>query len=60
MGCGFVAMVPADQADAAVELLASFHPGAAVIGRITEDAGVIDLPHMRIRAAAGSERLTRY
>jgi phosphoribosylformylglycinamidine cyclo-ligase len=60
MGCGFVAMVPADQADAAVELLASFHPGAAVIGRITEDAGVVDLPHMRIRAAAGSERLTRY
>ena len=60
MGCGFVAMVSADQADAAVELLASFHPGAAVIGRITEDAGVVDLPHMRIRAAAGSERLTRY
>ncbi len=60
MGCGFVAMVPADHADAAVELLASFHPGAAVIGRITEDAGVVDLPHMRIRAATGSERLTRY
>jgi phosphoribosylformylglycinamidine cyclo-ligase len=60
MGCGFVAMVPADQAGAAVELLASFHPGAAVIGRITEDAGVVDLPHMRIHAVAGSERLTRY
>jgi phosphoribosylformylglycinamidine cyclo-ligase len=60
MGCGFVAMVPADQADAAVELLASFHPGSAVIGRITEDSGVVDLRDMRIHAAAGSERLTRY
>ncbi len=60
MGCGFVAMVPADQADAAVELLSSFHRGAAVIGRITEDARVIELPHMRIRATADSERLTKY
>ena len=35
MGCGFVAMVPAEQADAAVELLSGFHPGTAVIGQIT-------------------------
>ncbi len=60
MGCGFVAMVPAEQADAAVELLAGFHPGTAVIGEITADADVIDMPHMRIRAAAGSDRLARY
>lgn len=60
MGCGFVAMVPADQADAAVRLLERFHPGAAVIGAVTSDADVIELPHMRIRAAAGSDRLTQY
>jgi phosphoribosylformylglycinamidine cyclo-ligase len=60
MGCGFVAMVPAEQADAAVALLAGFHPGAAVIGEITGDADLIDMPDMRVRAAAGSERLTRY
>jgi phosphoribosylformylglycinamidine cyclo-ligase len=60
MGCGFVAMVPAQQADAAVQLLADFHPGTAVIGQITDEEDVIELPHMRIRAAAGSERLTKY
>jgi phosphoribosylformylglycinamidine cyclo-ligase len=60
MGCGFVAMVPAEQAEAAVALLEGFHPGTAVIGEITGDADVIELPHMRIRAVAGSERLTQY
>ena len=60
MGCGFVAIVPAEHADAAVELLAGFHPGTAVIGQITDDAGVIELPHMRIRASADSERLESY
>jgi phosphoribosylformylglycinamidine cyclo-ligase len=60
MGCGFVAMVPAEQAQAAVQLLAGFHPGTAVIGEITAEADVIELPHMRIHAAAGSERLTQY
>ena len=60
MGCGFVAMVPAEQARDAVALLEVFHPGAAVIGEITADAGVIDVPPLRIRAAAGSERLAQY
>jgi len=60
MGCGFVVMVPAAQADAAVYLLSNFHRGAAVIGTITAEAGVIDMPHQRIRAAAGSDRLTGY
>jgi phosphoribosylformylglycinamidine cyclo-ligase len=60
MGCGFVAMVPADQAQEAVALLEGFHPGAAAIGEITAEADVIDMPQMRIRALAGSERLTRY
>jgi hypothetical protein len=31
-----------------------------VIGEITGDADLIDMPDMRVRAAAGSERLTRY
>ena len=60
MGCGFVAMVPAEHAEAAVALLEGFHPGTAVIGEITGDVDVIELPHMRIRAVAGSERLTQY
>ncbi len=60
MGCGFVAFVAAEQAPAAVELLARFHPGSAVIGQITAQADVIDLPGMGIHAPAGSDRLTRY
>ena len=44
MGCGFCCVVPADQTDAAVELLDSHHSGTAVIGRATGDAGVVELP----------------
>ena len=36
MGCGFCVVVPADQADDAVALLAERHPGAAVIGSVTD------------------------
>lgn len=60
MGCGFVAMVAADQAPRAVELLERFHPGSAVIGEVTAEADVVELPGMRIGALAGSDRLTRY
>ena len=41
MGCGFVAVVPAAQAADAAALLASHHPGAAVIGGVTTEAGEI-------------------
>jgi phosphoribosylformylglycinamidine cyclo-ligase len=41
MGCGFVAVVPAEQAADAAALLASHHPGAAVIGSVTPSAGEI-------------------
>jgi phosphoribosylformylglycinamidine cyclo-ligase len=41
MGCGFCCVVPADQTDIAVELLDSHHPGSAVIGRATAEAGVV-------------------
>jgi phosphoribosylformylglycinamidine cyclo-ligase len=44
MGCGFCCVVPIDDADRAVQLLGSRHPGAAVIGRATTAAGVVELP----------------
>jgi phosphoribosylformylglycinamidine cyclo-ligase len=44
MGCGFCAVVPAAQADAAVERLARHHPGAARIGWITGDADRVTVP----------------
>jgi phosphoribosylformylglycinamidine cyclo-ligase len=44
MGCGFCCVVPEDEAETAVELLAGHHPGAAVIGHATHTAGVVELP----------------
>jgi phosphoribosylformylglycinamidine cyclo-ligase len=49
MGCGFCCVVPADDADAAVELLSPRHPGTAVIGRTTTAAGVVELPRQHLR-----------
>jgi phosphoribosylformylglycinamidine cyclo-ligase len=57
MGCGFVAMVPADQADAAVALLASFHPGTAVIGVITDKDDLVEVVPIGIRAEPGVDKL---
>jgi phosphoribosylformylglycinamidine cyclo-ligase len=48
MGCGFVAVVPAEQAPAAVALLAEHHPGTRVIGRVTDAPGTVTLPGLRI------------
>ena len=44
MGCGFVAVVPEAQAEAAVALFSQRHPGAAVIGRATDATGDVELP----------------
>ncbi len=44
MGCGFVAVVPAAEADAAVALLAAHHPGARQIGMVTGAAGELSAP----------------
>ena len=44
MGCGFCVVVPRGDSEAAVEMLARRHPGAAVIGRTTTAAGVVELP----------------
>jgi phosphoribosylformylglycinamidine cyclo-ligase len=43
MGCGFCVVTPADDAEAAVELLSRRHPGTAVIGTATAAAGVVEL-----------------
>jgi phosphoribosylformylglycinamidine cyclo-ligase len=42
MGCGFVAVVGEADAEAATALLDRHHPGAARIGRITDQAGTIE------------------
>ena len=44
MGCGFCAIVPADRAADAVELIAERHPGTKVIGRLTDEPGTVRLP----------------
>jgi phosphoribosylformylglycinamidine cyclo-ligase len=44
MGCGFVAIVPEAQADAAVAVLAARHPGTARIGTVTDHAGAATAP----------------
>ncbi|MEA2449556.1 MAG: phosphoribosylformylglycinamidine cyclo-ligase [Thermoleophilaceae bacterium] len=54
MGCGFCVVVPAPDADAAVSLLAARHRGAAVIGSVTDSAGVVELPTVGLRGEGGS------
>ncbi|HWH92964.1 MAG TPA: phosphoribosylformylglycinamidine cyclo-ligase [Baekduia sp.] len=44
MGCGLVAIVGDEQADAAAEILAAHHPGARRIGTVTEATGTVTLP----------------
>jgi phosphoribosylformylglycinamidine cyclo-ligase len=44
MGCGFCVMVPEEHAASAVALLAVHHPGTAVIGRVTDEAGMVAIP----------------
>jgi phosphoribosylformylglycinamidine cyclo-ligase len=51
MGCGFCAVVPAAQADAAVALLERQHPGAARIGWVTADADRVTVPALGLAFA---------
>jgi phosphoribosylaminoimidazole (AIR) synthetase len=44
MGCVFCVMVPEEHAASAVALLAVHHPGTAVIGRVTDEAGMVAIP----------------
>jgi phosphoribosylformylglycinamidine cyclo-ligase len=48
MGCGFCAVVPAAQADAAVALLGARHPGTARIGWITGDTDRVSVPSLGV------------
>ena len=52
MGCGFVAIVPADAAAAAAALLGAKHPGSRPIGRVTADAGRVALPTLGLAGDA--------
>jgi len=56
MGCGFCAVVPEGDADAAVEILGRHHPGTARIGTITADADRIAVPSLGL--AGGPDGLT--
>ena len=57
MGCGLVAVVPEAEAAAAAAALARRHPGAGPIGRVTAEAGRIELPGLGLAGgAAGLER----
>ena len=56
MGCGFCAVVPAAEADRAVELLAGRHPGSAIIGRVTDAGGHVSVPSVGIEGEGGRIR----
>ena len=56
MGCGFCAVVPAAEADRAVELLAGRHPGSAIIGRVTDAGGRVSVPSVGIEGEDGRIR----
>jgi phosphoribosylformylglycinamidine cyclo-ligase len=51
MGCGFVAVVPEELAADAAALLGVHHPGAAVIGAVTGEAGRLAAPGVELRGA---------
>ncbi|MDQ3647809.1 MAG: phosphoribosylformylglycinamidine cyclo-ligase [Actinomycetota bacterium] len=55
MGCGFVCVVGPTTAGAGdtVDLLAEFHPGAAVIGEVTDRAGVVEVAGLTGRRGEG-------
>jgi phosphoribosylformylglycinamidine cyclo-ligase len=48
MGCGFCAVVAAQDAEAAVDLLAAHHRGTAVIGHVTDRGGLVRVPELGI------------
>ncbi len=53
MGCGFCCVVPAEHADEAVALAGERHPGAAVIGEVTDRAGLVELPAQGLTGRTG-------
>jgi phosphoribosylformylglycinamidine cyclo-ligase len=59
MGCGFCCVVPPESAQAAVSLLADRHPGAAVIGEVTDRGGVVEIDGLEGRSGEGFGPLRR-
>jgi len=53
LGCGFCCVVPTADVEAAVELLGERHPGAAVIGEVTDRAGVVEAGGLEGRRGEG-------
>jgi len=53
MGCGFVAVVPAEHEAAAVAILGARHPGTRRIGTITAEAGRLTMPGLGLEAERG-------
>jgi phosphoribosylformylglycinamidine cyclo-ligase len=53
MGCGFCAVVPDADADAAVALLDRHHPGTRRIGTVTADTDRITVPALGIAGGPG-------
>ena len=57
MGCGFVCVIPESRAGEAVALLAQRHPGAAIVGTVTDAAGTISVPPLGLAGdATGLQR----
>ena len=56
MGCGFCCVVPGARAQEAVALLGARHPGAAVVGRVTRDAGRVGVPSLGLVGSADGLR----
>ena len=48
MGCGFCAVVPAEKASEAAQLLQTRHPGSRVVGHVTDRARVVSIPQLSI------------
>ena len=54
LGCGFCCVVPADQSVEATKQLDARHPGAAVIGTVTDRAGVVEVAGQGLEGRAGT------
>jgi phosphoribosylformylglycinamidine cyclo-ligase len=52
MGCGFCVVVAKPDAQDALAVLSAHHPGAKVIGAVTDRPGTVEVPELRI---AGGE-----
>ena len=58
MGCGFCVIVAAERAYDAAALLESRHPGATVIGTVTDRAGRVEIPSLAVTGDRSGLRTT--